>query len=108
MGKKSRKKKQKDKAPVKKTKKPFLGIGIAVLVVVALLIVSGIIPLTGAKKGKSFYIQGGEKRPVLDPAQFIGMVQEAYAAAKKYPEVLDDHVRHHKMGSAWCRHLPLS
>ena len=90
MGKKSKKKKQKETVPVKKTKKPFLGIGIAVLVVVAFLIVSGIIPLAGAKKGKSFYVQGGENRPTLDPAQFIGRVEEAYAAAKNSPEVLDE------------------
>ncbi len=90
MGKKRKKKKQKEKTPVKKTKKPFLGIGIAVLVVVAFLIVSGIIPFAGAKKGKSFYVQGGENRPLLDPAQFVGRVAEAYATAKKYPEVMDE------------------
>ncbi len=89
MGKKSKKRKQKAKAPIKRTKKPFLAIGITVLAVVVLLVVSGVIPLAGAKKGKSFSVQGGEWRPVLDPLRFIGMVQEAYAGAKKNPDVFD-------------------
>jgi hypothetical protein len=42
------------------------------------------------KKGKSFYVRGGETRPVLEPFQFIGRTRKAYAAAKKYPEVMDE------------------
>jgi hypothetical protein len=41
------------------------------------------------KKGKSFYVTGGETRPVLDPFLFKGMARRAYAAAKKYPAVMD-------------------
>ena len=43
----------------------------------------------GSEKGKSFSVQGGETRPVLDPSLFKGMASAAYAAAKKYPEVMD-------------------
>jgi hypothetical protein len=41
-------------------------------------------------KGKSFQVQGGEKRPVLNPYRFSDpRVQFNYAAAQKHPQVLD-------------------
>jgi hypothetical protein len=40
--------------------------------------------------GKSFQLKGKETRPVLDPAMFTGQVRAAYAAAKKYPDILNE------------------
>ena len=40
--------------------------------------------------GKSFQVRGGETRPVLDPFQFATRrAVLAYAAARKYPQVMD-------------------
>ena len=40
--------------------------------------------------GKSFQVKGGETRPVLDPFQFSARrAALAYAAARKYPGVMD-------------------
>ena len=41
------------------------------------------------EKGKSFYVQGGEIRLALDPSLFTGLAESAYAAAREYPNVLD-------------------
>ena len=83
-----------DRTPKKKKSQRrnlFLWVGGAVLVVVVFLVLSGRVPITGieSKKGKSFYVQGGETRSVLDPFLFTGMTRAAYAAAEKYLEVLD-------------------
>jgi hypothetical protein len=95
---KRRKKKRSDKSPrrsLEKTKKrgtyPFLLIGGIILVAIILFALRGYIPFigTGSKKGKSFSVQGGETRPVLDPLLFTGLAREAYAAAKKHPEVMN-------------------
>jgi hypothetical protein len=66
-------------------------IGIAAIVL-AVMVISGNNPFSSTpdKKGKSFYVQGGESRPVLDPAMFTGYTRMAYAAAAQYPEVLDE------------------
>jgi len=40
--------------------------------------------------GKSFHLTGKETRPVLDPAQFTGQTRAAYAAAQKYPEIMNE------------------
>jgi len=66
-------------------------IGGVILAIVIFLFLAGRMPFTGAgsKVGKSFSVQGGETRPVLDPSLFTGMARAAYAAAKEYPEVLD-------------------
>ena len=37
----------------------------------------------------SFNVKGGETRPILDPRQFRGKTQEAYAAAKEIPQIMD-------------------
>lgn len=42
------------------------------------------------KKGKSFYVKGGETRPVLNPSLFKGQIRQAYAIAKEYPKLLDE------------------
>lgn len=70
----------------------FLLIGGVIVIAVILVVLYGRIPFTSQeeKKGKSFTVQGGEPRPVLDPFQFTGMVRAAYAAAEKYPEVMDE------------------
>ena len=63
-----------------------------VVAVVALLAVSGNLPFMQAEKetGKSFNLPGKETRPVLDPAMFTGQTRMAYAAAAKYPEMLNE------------------
>ncbi len=87
----AKKSKRQGKATAKQQKKnnPFLIAVIAVLVLgAAYVIFAGGDRPVNAKK-TSFNIQGGETRPVLDPYQFTGMTRAAYAAAKKYPQVLD-------------------
>jgi hypothetical protein len=44
----------------------------------------------GEEKGKSFNLKGKETRPLLDASMFSGQVRAAYAAAKKYPDVLNE------------------
>lgn len=74
-----------------KSKKPMLWIAGTILVVLVILLVNGNILLgdSAVEKGKSFYVKGGETRPVLNPLMFTGMAREAYIVAKKYPEILD-------------------
>lgn len=100
----------------KKNKKSIFWIAGAVVAVIAILAISGNLPFIGTeketeksfnltgketrpvldplsgsgnKKGKSFYVQGGETRPVLEPSLFTGQVYAAYAAAREYPEIMD-------------------
>ncbi len=84
------KKGQKNKAPEKSSPIPW--IIAAVVVLIAALAISGNLPFVGGEKetGKSFNLAGKETRPVLDPAMFGGQVRMAYAAAKKYPELLNE------------------
>ena len=43
-----------------------------------------------AGQGRSFHVQGGETRPVLDPLMFPGRdAIRAYASAQKHPGVMD-------------------
>ncbi len=102
------------KVPEKKSKKSLPWIVGAISVAIVVLVVFGNILFSGSgdksgksfqsentrpvpdpssdsgnKKGKSFSVQGGEIRPVLEPSLFKGRVSAAYAAAKKYPEVMD-------------------
>ncbi len=66
-------------------------------IIIALIVIAGAVIVvadpfekkTTGTKTKSFYVEGGETRPVVDPGQFTGMTQEAYAAAQAIPEVLD-------------------
>lgn len=105
---------KKARAFEKKSKKPVLWIVGAVSVAIVILLVSGNILFSGSddnkgksfqggethpvldtssgsgdKKGKSFHLQGKETKPVLDPSMFSGAAQAAYAAAEKYPEVMN-------------------
>lgn len=84
-------KKKKHNMIENKGKKLFLMIIGAVVVGFVVLQVSGNIAFSGSeeKKGKSFYIKEIETRPVLDPSLFTGQARAAYAAAKKYPEVMN-------------------
>lgn len=68
----------------------WIGAGIAVAIIILAFL--GHMPFVskGGKKGKSFYVQEGETRPVLPPSMFTGMTRAAYAAAKKYPRVMDE------------------
>ena len=83
-----------DRTPAKSKKRRtnlFLLIGGLIVVAIISFALLGYIPLIakGNKRGKSFSVQGGETRPVLNPSLFEGMARAAYAAAKKYPEVMD-------------------
>lgn len=91
MGKKG--KNNKPKVPEKKKNIPVPWIiAVAVVIIIAGLAVSGNLPFTGSEKetGKSFNLTSRETRPVLDPAMFSGQVRAAYAAAQKYPEILNE------------------
>jgi hypothetical protein len=80
------------KKPKRRRINPLLWIGGVILAhAIIFFVLWDHIPFigTGSTKGKSFSVQGGETRPVLDPSLFSGMARTAYAAAKKYPEVMD-------------------
>jgi len=90
LGKKGRNKK--NKIPEKKSNPvPWIAAAV-VLAVIGMLAVSGQLSFTGGgeKAGRSFNLPGSETRPVLDPAMFAGRVRAAYAAAEKYPEILNE------------------
>lgn len=92
MGKKRRKRqKESHNKSADKRKTFLLLISGIVSVTVVLLVLSGHFPFQGmiGKKGKSFYVRGGETRPVLSPSLFVGMARDAYAAAGQFPKVLD-------------------
>ncbi len=96
MGKKGTNKKPKDqnkkrKSNHNKRKKTVFWIVGAIAAVIVVLVISGNLSFNSAeaKKGKSFYVKGGETRPVLDPSLFYGMTRSAYAAAEKYSKVMD-------------------
>ncbi len=84
-------KNKKSKTPAKKSKNLVPWIAGAIILSVAVLAISGNLPFIGAEReaGKSFNLDGEETRPVLDPYMFIGQARAAYAAAKKYPDVLN-------------------
>lgn len=101
MGKKNKAKKSRDNQPQVAGTKPEAHILWVIVVAVALISAvavygSGIFSDSGNQEtkvertGKSFNLDGKETRPVLDPSQFTGQVREAYAAAKKYPEILNE------------------
>jgi hypothetical protein len=77
---------------VRGNKKPlYLWIGGIAFMVAIILVSLGYVPFLSreGEKGKSFYVQGGETRPALDPQLFTGLAKSAYTAAKEYPKVLD-------------------
>jgi len=87
MGKKSKK----GTEPVKK-RNTIAWLAAAAVVAIAALAISGSLPFLETRKetGKSFNLTGKETRPVLDPSMFTGQTRLAYAAAMKYPEVLNE------------------
>lgn len=90
MGKKGKSKKNKTPEKPKKSLIPW--IVAAVVVIAVALAVSGTLPFIGSGKetGKSFNLKAKETRPVLDPSMFTGQTRLAYAAARKYPDVLNE------------------
>lgn len=87
MGKKNRKKAERVE---KKRSGGWMFLVIAIAVAgIALAVGSKVTNNKTEVKKNSFTVQGGETRPVLDPSQFTGMVRAAYAAARAYPQVLD-------------------
>jgi hypothetical protein len=92
MGRKRRKgQKESQNRSSKKRKLFLLLIGGIISGALVLFVLSGHLPFQSmiSKKGKSFYVRGGETRPVLSPSLFAGMASEAYAAAKQYPKIMD-------------------
>jgi hypothetical protein len=92
MGKKRRKGQERSQIKSSKKRNLFLLLmGGMISVALVLLALSGRLPFQSgtSKKGKSFYVKGGETRPVLSPSLFVGLASEAYAAAKEYPKVMD-------------------
>ena len=63
-----------------------------VWIIFAVFVVATSLSLVACQKepGKSFQLKGKETRPVLDPAMFTGQTRAAYAAAKKYPDILNE------------------
>lgn len=54
------------------------------------IIAAPVAMLSCSDSGKSFQLKGKETRPVLDPAMFTGQTRAAYAAAQKYPDVMNE------------------
>lgn len=89
MAKKSGSKKGGDKS---KKSSPLPWIIAGVVIVLAALAVSGYLPFMAGEQetGKSFQLTAKETKPVMDPALFNGQTRLAYAAAQKYPEILNE------------------
>ena len=88
----NKKKQQKPGDQKKSSSSSMLIVAVVAVIAIAALAISGNLPfLSGEKEtGKSFNLTGKETRPILDPAMFTGQTRLAYAAAKKYPEVLNE------------------
>ncbi len=86
------KNKQKNPEIQKKGSSTAIIIGAVAVIVIAALAFSGNLPFLGGSKdtGKSFNLTGKETKPVLDPAMFTGQTRLAYAAAKKYPDLMNE------------------
>ena len=90
-----KKKQNSAKTPETKSSSPvpwIAAVVVSVVAVIAALAISGNLPFNAEEKetGKSFNLPGKETREVLDPAMFTGQTRMAYAAAKKYPEMLNE------------------
>ena len=88
----NKKKQKKPEVQKKGSSTTIIIVAAVAVIVIAALAISGNLPfLSGDKEtGKSFNLTGKETRPLLDPAMFTGQVRMAYAAAKKYPDVLNE------------------
>ncbi len=69
---------------------PIIWIVAGVVLVLAILAVSGKMSFGGKEKGRSFLITEKETKPVLDPSLFTGMTRAAYAAAERYPDAMNE------------------
>jgi hypothetical protein len=49
----------------------------------------GVFPTNGSAQGRSFSVQGGETRPVVNPTYYVGAARAAYTVAQSHREVLD-------------------
>ena len=87
----NKKKQNKPEAQKKGSSTAMIIVAVAVVVIAALAI-SGNMPFLGGGKetGKSFNLTGKETKPVIDPAMFTGQTRLAYAAAKKYPDLMNE------------------
>lgn len=85
-------KQKKKKVSEKKKQNPVIWVVAGVIVIIAVLAATGNLPFKGIEKetGRSFNLTGKETRPVLDPAMFTGQIRLAYAAAKKYPDMMNE------------------
>ncbi len=78
------------KSSENKGKSPLIWIVAGIAIVTVILAFSGRIPLGKEEKSRSFLITEKETRPVLDPSLFTGMTRAAYAAAKQYPDAMNE------------------
>lgn len=62
--------------------------GIALVIII--LAFSGKIPPGKEEKNRSFLITEKETKHVLDPSLFTGRTRMAYAAAKQYPDAMNE------------------
>ena len=86
-------KKRIDKRPgarAGKNRSPVIWVIAGIVAVIAILVVSGRIPMGSQEKGRSFQLTEKETGPVLDPALFTGMTRAAYAAAQRYPDAMNE------------------
>ena len=92
MGKKKQKNKKTPKTKSSNSVPWIAAVIISVVAVFTALAISGNLPFILEEKetGKSFNLPGKETREVLDPAMFRGQTRMAYAAAKRYPEMLNE------------------
>jgi len=81
---------KRSKSQGRKNKSPVIWVVIGVAAVIAILAVSGRIPMGSQGKGRSFQLTEREIRPVLDPALFTGMARAAYAAAQRFPDAMNE------------------
>lgn len=82
--------KKNKKSSERKGKSPLIWIVAGIALVTVILAISGRIPLGKEEKSRSFLITEKETRPVVDPSLFTGMTRAAYAAAKQYPDAMNE------------------
>ncbi len=75
----------------KKAQKRGSKTGLILSVVVLAGILSGIIAMWSISDGEEDYLvpPGGEDRPVISPALFVGRTARAYEIAREHPELMD-------------------
>ena len=78
--------------PARKTGRPLPWVVIPVLVMAAILLITGYPPFRGAGKEKdmSFRIVERETKPLLSPSMFSGVIRAAYEAAAENRDVFNE------------------